>query len=479
MRNRSIINLIVAIALAISPLLLALPAGAQPPASSPPQAPSSMPPQAPPDGPPPLPPPPPQAGPSGTSQPVAPPIASPGAPPGVPDSAPPGAAQQMPPLPPPAGPPSTPQPVAPPKPQVVGSNLGLAGKIGEAIKNAPVGKGKGEIDPNAPRGVFGIPGAPQVNYVLAVFWAIWVGWIFSTVGAFGGVMAGVGHMSVYGLGDYARTFKDTVPALNRTLTDSIRTSNQWLVGLSSILSVINYLKSKRLSWPLGLALGAGSIVGAFSAASLSGGKVSFSQYQGWFGFFVLVVAGFLFYETTPHGQASKKAAKAAAQAFEQTVKEKGDICALGVCAKDWGITRSTFTFFGSEFSFNPIWAFIGGVVIAAISAFIGVGGGFLYVPYLTTFVGLPMYIVAGTSALAVFISMVTSITTYIQLAGAGMDWGLVGVQLVGVFIGSMIGPRTQKYIPDIWLKRLFIVLALYVGIGYFTKGFFGQAWVPM
>ena len=356
--------------------------------------------------------------------------------------------------------------------------MGLAGKIGAAIKNAPMGKGKGQIDPEAPRGVFGIPGAPQVNYVLAVLWALWVGWIFSTVGAFGGIMAGVGHMTVYGLGDYARTFKDTVPALNKTLTDSIRTSNQWLVGLSSILSVINYLKSKRMSWPLGLALGAGSIVGAFTAASLSGGKVSFSQYQGWFGFFVLVVAGFLFYETTPRGQAGKKAVKAATQAFEQAVKEKGDTCAMGVCAKDWGLTKSTFTFFGSEFSFNPIMAFLGGVVIAAISAFIGVGGGFLYVPYLTTFVGLPMYIVAGTSALAVFISMVTSITTYIQLAGAGMDWGLVGIQLVGVFVGSMIGPRTQKYIPDIWLKRLFVVLALYVGLRYFSRGFFGVSWVP-
>jgi uncharacterized protein len=376
-------------------------------------------------------------------------------------------------------PPAAPQQAAAEKPPVVGSDLGLAGKIGEAIKNAPVGQGKGQIDPKAAPGVFGIPGAPQVNYILAIFWALWVGWVFSTVGAFGGVLAGVGHMSVYGLGDYARTFKDTVPALNKTLTDSIRASNQWLVGLSSILSVINYLKSKRMSWPLGLALGAGSIVGAFTAASLTGGKVTFSQYQGWFGFFVLVVAGFLFYETTPRGQAGKKAAKAATQAFEQTVKEKGDTCALGVCAKDWGITKSTFTFFGSEFSFNPIAAFFGGVVIAAISAFIGVGGGFLYVPYLTTFVGLPMYIVAGTSALAVFISMVTSITTYIQLAGAGMDWGLVGIQLVGVFVGSMIGPRTQKYIPDIWLKRLFIVLALYVGIGYFSKGFFGQAWVPI
>ena len=365
------------------------------------------------------------------------------------------------------------------KPKPVGNNLGLAGKLGEELAKAPEGKGPGKIDPAAPRGVFGIPGGVQVSSILAFLWATWVGWIFSTVGAFGGVMAGVGHMTVYGLGDYIRTFKDTAPGLNKTLTDSLRTSNQFLVGLSSIISVINYLKSKRMSWPLGLALGVGSIVGAFLAASLTAGKVSFSQYQGWFGVFVLVVGAVLIYELTPMGQAGKKKVKEAAQAFERTVREKQDIAAAGVTLKSFNITKSTMTFFGSDFSFNPIAAFCGGVVIAAISAFIGVGGGFLYVPYLTSIVGLPMFVVAGTSALAVLISMITSITTYIHMAGAGMDWALVGTQLVGVFIGSIIGPRTAKYIPDKWLKLLFIVLALYVGIGYFSKGFFGQAWVPM
>lgn len=365
------------------------------------------------------------------------------------------------------------------KAKPVGNNLGLQGKLGREVAAAPEGKGKGQIDPAAPRGVFGIPGAPQTGFVLAFLWATWVGWIFSTVGAFGGVMAGVGHMTVYGLGDYVRTFKDTAPGLNKTLTDSIRTSNQFLVGLSSIISVINYLKAKRMSWPLGLALGVGSIVGAFLAASLTAGKVSFSQYQGWFGVFVLIVGFVLIYELTPAGQAGKKKVREAAQAFEKTVREKKDISGAGVTLKSFGITKSTMTFFGTDFSFNPIAAFCGGVVIAAISAFIGVGGGFLYVPYLTSIVGLPMFVVAGTSALAVLISMVTSIATYINVAGAGMDWALVGTELVGVFIGSIIGPRTAKYIPDKWLKILFVVLAMYVGIGYFSKGFFGKAWVPM
>jgi hypothetical protein len=315
--------------------------------------------------------------------------------------------------------------------------------------------------------------------VLAFLWATWVGWIFSTVGAFGGIMAGVGHMTVYGLGDYVRTFRETAPGLNKTLTDSIRTSNQFLVGLSSILSVINYFKSRRMSWPLGLALGAGSIVGAFLAASLTGGKVSFSQYQGWFGVFVLVVGFVLIYELTPKGPARYKAAKAAAQAFEKTVKEKADIATAGVKINSFGITKASMSFFGTDFTFNPIAAFCGGVVIAAISAFIGVGGGFLYVPYLSSIVGLPMFVVAGTSALAVLICMITSIGTYITRAGAGMDWALGGIQLVGVFIGSMIGPRTAKYIPDKVLKLIFIVLALYVGIGYFSRGFFGKAWVWM
>lgn len=367
------------------------------------------------------------------------------------------------------------------KPEIkrVGNDLGLPAKLGQEIAKAPEGKGKGQIDPTAPRGVFGVPGAPQVSWILALLWAVWVGWIFSTVGAFGGIMAGVGHMTVYGLGDWVRTFRETAPGLNKTLTDSIRTSNQFLVGLSAILSVINYFKSRRMSWPLGLALGIGSIVGAYLSASISGGRVSFSQYQGWFGVFVLVVGFVLIYELTPKGQESKKAAKAAAQAFEKTVREKKDIAAAGVTLKSFGLTQSTMTFFGADFTFNPLAAFFGGLVIAAISAFIGVGGGFLYVPYLTSIVGLPMFVVAGTSALAVLLSMITGITTYIKVAGAGMDWTLVGTQLIGIFIGSMIGPRTAKYIPEKWLKLIFIVLALYVGIGYLSKGFFGRAWVPM
>jgi len=47
----------------------------------------------------------------------------------------------------------------------------------------------------------------KINGVVHLLWCIWVGWIFSTVGAFGGIMAGVGHISILGIGNWASKLK--------------------------------------------------------------------------------------------------------------------------------------------------------------------------------------------------------------------------------------------------------------------------------
>lgn len=346
-----------------------------------------------------------------------------------------------------------------------------ADKLAEAIKKAPQGTDAGQIDPKAAPGYLGIPGGVQINLILAFVWAVWVGWVFSTVGAFGGIMAGVGHISIFGLGAYAKTFKDTAPELNKFITDSIRVSNQWLVGLSALVSSLNYFKQKRLVVPLGFFLGLGSLLAAFLVVYTTMGKIKFSQYQGYFGLIVFVIGGFMIYGMTPKGQASQKKAKEAVKAFEAAVKQKGDITQQGVKTLKFNLARTEISFFGQTFGFSPVWAFIGGFFISAISSFIGVGGGFLYVPFLTSVVGLPMFIAAGTSALAVLISMVLSIFNF-MIKGVTVDWILIGVELVGIFVGSMIGPRTGKYIPEKGLKWFFIVLACYVGLDYTLRGFF-------
>ncbi len=356
-----------------------------------------------------------------------------------------------------------------------------AASLEEAIAAAPQGTEKGMVDPSAKPGFLGIPGAPSPNMVVGFFWAVWVGWIFSTVGAFGGIMAGVGHITVFGLADYGKAFKKTAPALNKLITDSIRVSNQYLVGLSAAVSSFNYYKMGRLVLPLGLCLGIGSVLGSYLVPVITAGKISIKDYLGFFGLVVFVIGGFLFYETTPKGQAGKKEAKAAAKAFEEANIKKTSTLTTeerGVQVKSWSAGKITFTFYGVEFSFKPIVPIIGGFFIAALASFLGIGGGFLFVPFLTSIAGLPMFLVAGTSALTVLIGMIISILTYMLVKGVPVFWPLIGIELVGIFVGSMIGPRTSKYIPDIWLKRLFIVLALYVGLRYTTKGFLGYSIVP-
>ena len=345
----------------------------------------------------------------------------------------------------------------------------------EAIATAPQGTEKGQIDPSAPKGYLGIPGAPQLNPIIGLLWAIWVGWIFSTVGAFGGIMAGVGHITIYGLGAYAKTFKDTAPELNKFITDSIRVSNQWLVGLSALVSSFNYHKQKRLVTALGVFLGAGALFATLLVVFTTAGKLKFSQYQGWFGLVVFVIGGFMIYEMSPKGQASKKSAAEAGKAFEATIKSKGKIEDQGVKTVKWSLAKTEIVFFGQTFTFSPIWAFVGGFFISALASFLGIGGGFLYVPFLTSVVGLPMFVVAGTSALSVLIGMIFAIFNFMVLKGVMVHWSLIGMELIGIFIGSMIGPRTGKYIPAKVLKGIFIFLALYIGLRYTLRGFFGIA----
>ncbi|WP_028588528.1 sulfite exporter TauE/SafE family protein [Desulfocurvus vexinensis] len=358
---------------------------------------------------------------------------------------------------------------------LVGTQTAMADALGDAIAQATAA---GKVNAADAPGYMGIPGGPQVSMIVALLWAVWVGWIFSTVGAFGGIMAGVGHITVFGLGSYAKGLGKDLQ-LNKLVTDSIRVSNQWLVGCSAALSSFNYYKAGRLVLPLGIALSIGSVAGSLLVPWLTAGKISLSQYVGYFGLFVLFLGCYLLYEMTPAAMAKKKEAQAAAKAFQASVKAGTlDVATQGVKVKTFTPSRCEFTFFGVEFSFNPLIPVIGGFVIASLASFLGVGGGFLLVPFLTSVAGLPMYLVAGTSALAVFIGMINSIFSYMFLKSVTVDWTMIGAELVGIVIGSTVGPYTSKYLPDKALKILFIVLAFYVGINYTARGFLGHNILP-
>ena len=377
---------------------------------------------------------------------------------------------------------------------------------------AMAAKTKEVIKPDEAPGFLGIPGAPNTNYFLGFLWAIWVGWIFSTVGAFGGIMAGVGHITIFGLADYAKSFGKGNP-VNNLLTDSIRVSNQWLVGLSGCISSFNYYRMGRLVAPLGICLAIGGVGGSWLVPELTAGKISLKDYIGFFGLIVFVLGMFLIYELTPKGAAGKKQAKAAAQAFEKAAREKTDISDQGVKITEgswkfmwlglitvvlsalwinlipvakivpyilvivgWGLTfligTIRFTFFGQEFAFKAYVPMLGGITIAALASFLGVGGGFLYVPFLTSVAGLPMFIVAGTSALCVLVGMIVSIFSYMVGKGVIVSWGFIGGRIARHFHRLHDrSPHLQVY-PGKGLEDYFHHSGLLCGTPLHDKGIF-------
>ncbi len=319
-----------------------------------------------------------------------------------------------------------------------------------------------------------------INAIGYLLWCIWVGWIFSTIGAFGGIMAGLGHISIFGIGNWASKLKGTNVSINtytdagKYLTDSIRLGNSGITWFNAFSSTLNWYTQKRLVWPAGLFLGIGAVLGAQIGVWLTGGALGISLYKGVFGLATYIIAGYMFYQLTPRAKARKKSGREAAKRFTEKVrelKEAGKLHELeGI--QNLKVGRHTeFDFFGEHFKVGNYLPFGVGLLIGFFSAVIGIGGGFLFVPFLTS-LGLPFYIVPGASTLAVFF---TQTSTIIGWLARGVEFPLIPIMVgwIGIFIGSYIGPRTQKYLPTDAMYVLFGLLAIYVGTRYFLSGFFG------
>lgn len=294
-----------------------------------------------------------------------------------------------------------------------------------------------------------------VNPIVVILWTLFVGFVFSTVGAAGGILAGVGHITIFGM----------------KKANLIKPMNQVLTVVSPLMSTPLYLRERRVVVPAAIALGLGGIVGALLGSWLSHTYLpDMKTYKPLFGIITLVIAARLWYEMNPGFRERQKAIKKATKAFEEKVKELkeqgrlNELKEIGVKFTQTGI-NNTFTFAGETFRYNALSPFIVGALVAIISAALGVGGGFLLVPYLTSVLGFPMFIVAGTSTLSILVSSATSISNYIRM-GVNLDLALLGFELIGVLIGSYLGPVLSKYIKGLYLKGFLAFILTYIGIGY-------------
>ncbi|HED18867.1 MAG TPA: sulfite exporter TauE/SafE family protein [Gammaproteobacteria bacterium] len=285
-----------------------------------------------------------------------------------------------------------------------------------------------------------------------VTWGILVGLVFSTVGAAGGILASVGLISILGIQD---------PNL-------VKPTAQVLTLVTPIIAVPHYYRQCRVVVSLALLFGAGGIFGALVGSSLSVSYLAdLKTFKPVFGAFVLLISLQLAWYLLRTGSGGVTASDRAAAAFEGLVHSGGETCSIGVRHRHWSIRRIVFEFGGEQFSFSPWLPLVAGAGIAVVASAFGVGGGFLLVPFMTAIMGLPMFIVAATAALAVAVSSTASVANYIRL-GVELDLPLLGFMLAGTVAGAWLGPVLSRHLHETWLKGVLIVVLLVIGLRYLS-----------
>ena len=247
---------------------------------------------------------------------------------------------------------------------------------------------------------------------------------------------------------------------------------QALTLVTPLIAVPLYMRQFRVVYRLAFLLGAGGILGAVLGSSLSVTLLSDMQvFKPVFAVLVFFIAAQLAWQILRANSATAVLTRTmrAAENFERQVKSGGDLCEMGVQCMQASLRRFVFRFGDVEFAFNPWLPFFTGMGIAVLSSALGVGGGFLLVPFMSIVMRLPMYVIAGTSALAIAIHSITSISNYVRL-GVELDYPLLGILMGGVIAGSIVGPAFSKYIPENGLRALLCVVLVLIGLRY--AGFF-------
>ena len=94
-----------------------------------------------------------------------------------------------------------------------------------------------------------------------------------------------------------------------------------------------------------------------------------------------------------------------------------------------------------------------GLVAGLASGYVGVGGGFIMVPLMTSWLGVPMHRASGTSLIAIIILAIPGVIEQIVLGHVDF---LAGIMLcVGAIPGAYLGAKLVPKIPERTLRFIF------------------------
>lgn len=138
---------------------------------------------------------------------------------------------------------------------------------------------------------------------------------------------------------------------------------------------------------------------------------------------------------------------------------------------------SHFSYEDRNVTFPHVTMFLIGLAIGVAGAMIGIGGGFLLVPILAIFYRLPMHVIVAASIPYVIVLSLAGLLSYVLLlpALAGIatppDWGFGLIVASGAILGAWLAAKTQRHIPEGWLKSSLGIATALIGVLYVANYF--------
>jgi uncharacterized membrane protein YfcA len=115
----------------------------------------------------------------------------------------------------------------------------------------------------------------------------------------------------------------------------------------------------------------------------------------------------------------------------------------------------------------PLIPLVGGLA-GLLTGFVGVGGGFLYVPALALLSGLAMKEAIGTSLVLILLSCSAGLIRY--SGHLDLDWSAIALFTGIAFLGVAAGSRLVPYVSQQALKKAFAVFLLVMGTLVLARG---------
>ncbi|MGB5598318.1 MAG: sulfite exporter TauE/SafE family protein, partial [Thiothrix litoralis] len=257
--------------------------------------------------------------------------------------------------------------------------------------------------------------------------------IIASIGAAGGILASFGLISLIGITD-PNSVKPMAPIMTLTMAAAF---------------IPGYMQRASCVFPVGVVMAIGSILGALVGSTLSSHYLADMRvFRPVFGGLALLVAAQIFWRAL-------RSPTNGIQAFSPQ----------GIQTTRLSWQQLSFVYGEKIFRIPPGHPLLAGFFIAMIAALFGVGGGFLLVPFMASFLGMPMYIVPATAAIPIFIGGSISVTNYLRL-GAEPDFPALGVLVVSGMLGALFGPHINGFAQEKWLQVVLAVIITLIGLKY-------------